>query len=203
MCGRFDQHTLDILPNRYHVEIPKYHRSYNVAPSMDSIIITSDDAEVKKFGILAPWDEKKRLINARSETIDEKRTFKKLFETQRCILPVNGYFEWKRTDGKVPFYFHVKGEELFSLAAIYGDDGFVILTTDAGKVMSPIHHREPVILDKDEEEVWLNPDTDPMQALKLLDPFHGKLEMWEVSKDVNSPANNFEKLLEPVYRKRT
>lgn len=198
MCGRFDQHTLDILPERYHVEIPTYHANYNVAPSIDSVIITSDNAQVMKFGILAPWNEKKRLINARSETIDEKRTFKKLFETQRCIVPVNGYFEWKRTDGKAPFYFHVKGEELFSLAAIYGEDGFAILTTEAGKVMSKIHHREPVILEQDEEEEWLNPDTNPENALKLLDPFRGKLEMWEVSKAVNSPTHNTADILAKV-----
>ncbi len=198
MCGRFDQHTLDLLPDRYHVEIPKYKGSYNVAPSMDSVIVTSEDAQVRKFGIVAPWDDKKRLINARAETIDEKRTFKKLFETQRCIIPVNGYFEWKRTDGKVPYYFHLKGEELFSLAAIYNEYGFVILTTEAGKVMSSIHHREPVILEQNEEEEWLSPDTDPEHVLKLLDPFRGKLEMWEVSKAVNSPTHHTADILAKV-----
>lgn len=198
MCGRFDQHTLDLLPERYHVEMPEYKGSYNVAPSMDSVIVRSDNAELKKFGIVAPWDEKKRLINARAETIDEKKAFKKLFETQRCIVPVNGYFEWKRADGKVPYYFHVKGEEVFSLAAIYGDDGFVILTTAASNMMVPIHHREPVVLDRDEEADWVNPDTDPEQALKLLNPFQGKMVKWEVSKAVNSPTHNSADILAKV-----
>lgn len=208
MCGRFDLHELALLEERYGITLPKHAQGhYNTAPTQKSPVILGDHAEMMAFGLLPNWGEKpKPIINARAETVAEKRTFKKAFETQRCLVPANGYFEWKRENGKQPYYFHVKGEDIFSFAGIWTVwerdgkkiPGFAILTTEAGKVMAPIHNREPVILDREEEKQWLNPDLEPEQALKLLDPFEGKLELWPVSKLVNSPKNNTAAVIEPV-----
>jgi putative SOS response-associated peptidase YedK len=106
------------------------------------------------------------LSNARAETLVNRSTFKQLLASNRCVFPVNGYYEWKRSssiDDKQqspqPYYFH-SGDKILYLAALYTRDcTFTVITTNASAEIMHIHHRMPVLLDKDEALLWINAGT--------------------------------------------
>ena len=139
------------------------------------------------------------MINARIETILEKPSFKKAVKTQRCIVPSTGFYEWKKdNDTKTPYYIHPKNDRYMAFAGIYdtwqAENGamlktFSIITTDATQEMANIHHRMPVILDTNDEQRWLSEPQKGLEALigDIRVP-HVKLEMYPVSKLVNTPA---------------
>ena len=128
-----------------------------------------------------PSFAKRPIINARSETVDVKPTFQYSFYNRRCLIPATSFFEWEKVGkDKIKRRISVKDEDVFSMAGLYnvftGDNGvryhaFTILTTEANKDMKPIHHRMPVILPKDKEDLWLNVNTkNPMILKELLEP---------------------------------
>ncbi len=148
------------------------------------------------------------MINARAETVVEKPAYRKVFKTQRCLVVATGFFEWKQTsDGKVPYYFHRRDDELFAFAGLYdtwtdpthGQEvlSYTILTTAPNALLQPVHNRMPVILAREDEERWLNPDeTEPDHLLPLLVPYPaGEMEGYVVSRLVNSPANDTPQLI--------
>lgn len=204
MCGRFGftytlkrkvQERFD-LANLFELE-----SSYNIAPSQPALIVTRhspNKAEIRRFGIEAPWKKDMLLINAQSETVLGKHTFAKMFRESRCLIPASFFYEWKRTkDGKQPYAFTLGNEKMFSLAGIYNDEGFVILTTAPSEVMKDIHNRQPLILYEEDENLWLNPDTDPDLLKDIMEPTQG-LRIWPVSTLVNSPKNNFPEIVTPL-----
>ena len=131
--------------------------------------------------------KKSAVINARSETVTSKNMFNKKFEKQRCIVPVNGFFEWKEEldanskKRKIKHLFTLPGEKVFSLAGIFGefyDEGintysaFVIITTEPNTVVATVHKRMPVILPKDQEKIWLNnKEHDNQKLMELMVPY--------------------------------
>ncbi len=204
MCGRFSLFTppREIREKFELVEdFPPLKSSYNVAPSQDVVAILNtepDKAVAVKWGIVPHWakDEKspKGMINARAETLAEKRTFAPLLEKTRCIIPADGFYEWKATDeGKQPYRIEYK-KGLFGFAGLWNQwekDGVThrfcaIITCAPNKVVHEIHDRMPVILDPSQKMEWLEKgDT------SLLKPLVDKLtDSWPVSKAVNSPGNN-------------
>jgi len=215
MCGRYTLYTTDELEDRYRVEVSDAIRAnYNVAPSQTMPVITANGLEMMRWGLIPPWakDEKigYKLINARSETIFEKPMWKKPVMQRRCLIPANGFYEWKKEDdGKHLQYIHLRDEALFSFAGIWetwNHDGkewhtYSILTPSPNKEMTSIHDRMPVILHKDDEAQWLEADTEEDIAV-LLQPYtNGKLETFEVGREVNTVKVNDETLIGPINSK--
>jgi putative SOS response-associated peptidase YedK len=159
-----------------------------------------------QWGLIPHWakDDKiaNKLINARSETIAEKPSFKNSYKKSRCLIIADGFYEWKDTGfKKKPFYICFKNEKPFTMAGLYdkwiNSDGKIIttctiVTTEANEIMQPIHHRMPVIIEPENYDLWLNPaETDISKLGKLLKPCSPELlKTYEVSQLVNSPANN-------------
>ena len=154
-------------------------------------------------------------INARSESVFETRLYRDLVVRKRCIVPLSGFYEWKRTEKtKQPFKIHLCNEPIMSVAGIWDTwhpglpderHSFSILTTSANDLMMKIHNRMPVILGRDSEEVWLDPDVADREHLeKLLKPCPVSwLTAVEVSPLVNSARNNSAELLRPASAQPT
>lgn len=146
------------------------------------------------------------MINARSETLDEKPAYRDAFRKRRCVVPASGFYEWKKTpDGKIPHYIFPADGELFSFAGLYehweGDkkpiDSFTILTTLANKAINPLHDRMPAMLFGKEIDQWLDPENN--QPGKLLGPApNDAIKFYQVSTRVNYPGNDSADLIEKV-----
>jgi putative SOS response-associated peptidase YedK len=155
-----------------------------------------------------------RLINARSETITEKPSFKKAASRRRCIVPADGYYEWEKRDGaKVPYFLHL--DEVVAMAGLYelwrdpakADDdedrwiwSVTVLTAPAADALGHIHDRSPVVLPPDLRASWLDPTVTDLGAVQdmLAAVPEPRLEPYEVSTAVNSVKNNSPELLLPV-----
>jgi putative SOS response-associated peptidase YedK len=102
------------------------------------------------------WDGKGVIINAKSETVREKKMFSKPFDGQRCVIPSTGFYEWRAADGlKEKFRFNAAGSKMLYMAGVFSDGGFVILTRAANEFVSDVHNRMPVVLYKNELARWL------------------------------------------------
>ncbi|SDJ52533.1 SOS response-associated peptidase [Salimicrobium halophilum] len=217
MCGRFTLIAeLEDMRTEYGVDqirIDQWQNNYNVAPSQNipAVIAGAEDRRMGylRWGLIPPWAEDEKIgfkmINARSETVEEKKSFRKPFKQQRCIIPADSFFEWKKDDlgEKQPYRIQVKGKNLFGFAGLWekwenekGEPVFTctILTTEANREMSGIHHRMPVILRQEEYGAWLDSEEEARNLLRPLPD--GTLAMYPVSKRVNTPRNNDAALLE-------
>ena len=189
MCGRYSLSiTLKDLLNRYHINNKaniEFSPKNEIFPSQKAPIVkeTDDKTDIKlyKWGF-SPSFTNNLIINARGESVDQKPTFKNSFLNKRCLIPVTGFYEWQNTDNKKNKYnITVKNEKVFSLAGIYdsfknnnGDikNAFSIITISANKKINPIHHRMPVIIEKQVEKTWLNSKIKNRKQLKnMLKPF--------------------------------
>lgn len=215
MCGRYVLYDTDTLDERYDVEVGEpLHPNYNAAPTQTMPVITSDGLELMRWGLIPRWarDEKigYKLFNARSESVFEKPLWKQVITKNRCLVPANGFYEWKReSDGKHPYYIHPDGKEVFSFAGVWETWKhagriwwtYSILTTEPNQEMAPIHNRMPVILYPDDEQAWLKADEHD-QIMALLQPYDdGGLDMHEVSREVNVTATNDASLIGPLNSK--
>jgi putative SOS response-associated peptidase YedK len=216
VCGRFVLFKLDEIPERYNVSnTPNFEPSYNIAPSQNVPVIIRQPVNsvmLMKWGLIPFWAKDPRigykLINARAETVSTAPSFRLPFKKQRCLVPANGFYEWKR-DGKFKeaHYFKFKDDNIMSFAGLYdiwkdaeGHEtySYTIITTEPDDLMKPVHNRMPVILHPISEDTWLNNEAVPQDLLSLLKPLENKyLEEYVVSDDVNSPRNNSEKLITP------
>lgn len=225
MCGRFGQYNLPVETIRkifQLTEIPELQLSYNVAPTDDALTIgTNPDsdnrsAQYLRWGLIPFWSDgpdhfSSDLINARAETVAEKPAFRKQLYSQRCVVPINGFYEWKETgDGKQPYWIYPSSTDFFGLAGLWdawSDDesdktvhSFTIITTDANEKMNDLHDRMPVILSENEYDTWLDTDEDDLETLEqLLDPSdNDAIDFHQVSKVVNNPSYDEEKCVEPI-----
>ena len=171
--------------------------NYNAHPTQKLPIIKSYTngraLEVSEWGLVPNWSKKLEkfspLINARKETLIEKITFKNLIQTSRCLVVADGYYEWKREEKKkTPFYFTREDKELMYFAAIYQNNQFCIITREATKKISEVHHREPLIINHGQIENYLNIRKEAMDVLNSINP--PDLKFHEVTKEVNKPINN-------------
>lgn len=222
MCGRYVlKASLNKLGEAYNA-VPEegifFEPVYNASPTFNMPVLFENGSEriIDKFrwGLIPFWakDEnpKYSMINARRETVTEKKSYSKPFASQRCIVPASGFYEWRKEEsGKQPYYITFKNRTFMSFAGIYerwqGEDGkkinsFSIITTDANKTVSNLHDRMPAILHKEEFSFWLNPDNHDSNALQeILVPYQeGEIEYYPVSKKVNSPRNQEKELLNPI-----
>ena len=171
--------------------------NYNCHPAQKLPIIKSYTngraLESHNWGLVPSWAKDKKdfrpLINARLETLMEKVSFKKLIQTSRCLVLVDGYYEWKREEkNKVPYYFTKEDDEFMFLAAIHQNNQFCIITREATEEISKIHHREPLILNQSQINNFLNVKKDAMEVLNSIKP--PKLKFHEITKNVNNPVNS-------------
>jgi putative SOS response-associated peptidase YedK len=164
-----------------------------------------------RWGLVPSWADDPgigaRMINARSETAPEKPSFRSAFRRRRCLIPVDGFYEWKRENGsKQPYYFRIDGGRPFAFAGLWeswNKDGEIrsctILTTTANDLVEEIHERMPVILPRDRYDAWLDPEAEGEELAALLVPYPGDdLEAYPVSRFVNSPGNDDPRCIEPA-----
>jgi len=212
MCGRFVVSTPKDIKGKYNISNspPLFSPNYNVSPSTKALVVTKNSPNkliLMKWGFELGWDKTKSLINVRSETAIEKPYFNKFLKETRCIIPVNGFYEWgqlklETKKEKYPFFFYSKKQEFLSLGGLYtqkeGKYSFAILTTKANSLMKPVHDRMPVIIKEEDTESWLSSKTKDKIIQKFLEPVNPSfLKFHPVSKYVNDPKNNSPDLIKP------
>jgi putative SOS response-associated peptidase YedK len=221
MCGRF---TLTADPDSFEDRFSftgfdlGWVPSFNIAPTQEVLTVTNDGSEnrpeLMRWGLVPSWakDPKigNRMINARSETLTEKPSFRTAFKRRRCLILADGFYEWKREGkAKKPMLITANPGGLFAFAGLWEtwkqpDDCWLltcaIITTSANEFMTSIHDRMPVILPRESEALWLDPEEqDTTMLSELLLPYDSdRMEAYEVSTLVNSPRNNFPEVIEPV-----
>ena len=190
---------------------------YNIAPTQQVAVITDREPKLlslMKWGLVPSWakDPKigSRMINARSETAAQKPSFRTAFKRRRCLIPANGYYEWKREGKqKTPIYIQHAERDIFAFAGLWENwktpDGdwlqtCTILTTEANQRIREVHHRMTVIIEPDDYELWLAPrELHPGEWQPLmLGPRDEQLRYHAVSREVNYVRNDHPALIEPA-----
>ncbi|MDW3647497.1 MAG: SOS response-associated peptidase [Bacteroidia bacterium] len=217
MCGRYtftakpdpalviqsQQQQLDLVPR------------YNIAPTQMALISPMHDPEHMHFyrwGLIPHWAKDVKIgykmINARSETILEKASFKSPMKNQRCLVWGDGFFEWKKElGGKQPYYIGLKEHGLFAMAGLtsswtspQGEElrTFTIITTEPNELMEDIHDRMPVILPPAQRDTWMDAKKDPKDLLELLRPLPAEyMKAYPVGNSVGNVRNDHAQLIEP------
>ncbi len=224
MCGRFIQIS---NPEKIKVSIqdlemgpdisPAFRPRYNIAPTQDILAVLNHQVPTlayTRWGLVPFWAKDlsigSRMINARCETLLEKASFRNPFRKSRCVIFTDGFFEWKTTDkSKAPYFIHMKDSSPFALAGLWerwtdratGNTivSSSIITTSPNGLIMDIHNRMPVILAPDDYRTWLSmegqPDNVLMACLKTYPP--EEMEAYEISRMVNSPANDSPEIIKP------
>ena len=218
MCGRFTLHSNPaILAAEFDLtDFPLLNPRYNIAPMQPIVALRRDAAGLRtaallKWGLVPSWaDDPKsgnRMINARSETIAEKPSFRTAFKRRRCLIPADGYYEWRKVGkSKQPYLIHAASRRPFAMAGLWesweSPDGSVVetctlLTTSANQRLSPLHDRMPVILAEPDRASWLDPLASPPALQALLHPApEDAMEFHSVSTLVNSPVHETPRCIE-------
>ena len=220
MCGRVTQ-SLDAaeLAKRYAIErqtlTVHLKPRYNASPRQELTIVREEYGTrlltSMEWGFLASASTEPvfgtRPINARSETVHQKRMFASAFRERRCVVPVNGWYEWRREeDGKQPFWIRREGEDLVGLAAIWEGwtrdryiESFAILTTNAAARIGHLHHRQPVILDEESIDVWLNDESPLDEVLAIAQrPAEGRFDISQVDRAMGNPDHTPSEVVEAL-----
>jgi putative SOS response-associated peptidase YedK len=226
MCGRFalsamltdiaEEFSTKALPDR---TLPV---DWNIKPTQDIYIIKNEEINIASWGLIAPWSKnsqdalrsQSQAINARSESVHEKPTFRSAFRTHRCLVPASGYYEWATELGryktKQPVYISRDDNKLLAFAGIYdrwispeGEirDSVAIITRDAVGDLAKVHNRMPLFLPRDRWKAWMDSnltDVEQVRALMNAPKPDDHLRYWPVKPLVNSIRNNGAELVEPI-----
>ena len=226
MCGRFSSTTqLSFLLERFRAEpsgVEGHQPSWNVAPASNILVVVAGEDGARqlrelRWGLVPRWSKDpksgNRMINMRAETVRDKTTWRRTLGSKRCIIPIDGFYEWQdqgKGKRKQPFYIAARDGQPLALAGLWatwrdpdGDDELwtcTILTTTANKLMASVHHRMPVILLPESWDAWLDPDNkDVDQLAALLEPAPEELlALWPVDQAVGNPRNNGPELQRPL-----
>lgn len=186
--NRFGATLID--PDKYR---PSYYYHAFALPELPAVCSGSPGKiHLLKWGLIPSWTKSAedakvirfKTFNARAESIEEKPSFSSSFKTKRCIIPVKGFFEWQHVGkDKIPWYIYHSNDEMLSMAGLYNNwvdsatcetiNTFSIVTTDANELMANIHNsgkRMPVILNRRDEETWIDLNTPLYTAFGLLKP---------------------------------
>lgn len=224
MCGRFTNKAKpEQIKKEFKVEAENpnlFQPRFNIAPSqMIDVVLEPQKERILtqlKWGLVPSWSKDEsignRMINARAETLSEKPSFREAFKSRRCIIPASGFYEWQKkgTGAKQPFYFYLKEKEVFGFAGLWetwldkqtGEllETCTIITTEANKVLQPVHDRMPVIIKAKDYEQWLDAKetkTDKLQ--KLLMPYPAEeMTSHAVTRSVNIPETDSPELIKPL-----
>lgn len=222
MCGRygFSVKNAKEVYRRFDVvnELSDLRSRFNLAPGQMNPVITShspNQIQYMFWGLIPHFahDEnyKYTTINAKAETVDKLPSFREPLRYKRCLIPATGFYEPDKSfNPTVWHYFQLKSKELFAFAGLYDiwEDkktgkkiySYTIITTEPNAVVGEVHHRMPVILSKEDEDTWLNPDiVEPEHLLPLLKPYPAdEMEEWQVSNAAKNPRNEGAELIKPV-----
>ncbi len=209
MCGRFTQRKKPAeVVEYYSVSEESFEIAprYNIAPMQMIAAMTMTRQLVGlKWGLIPSWAKDPKiannLINARGETIHEKPSFRAALSKRRCLIPADGWYEWKKQDGvSQPYFFHRRDEGLFSFAGLWEEwrspEGKIIktctiITTEPNELAAQYHHRMPAILKRSDESFWLDQGSRIPDLLQILAPYpDDDLGVHPVSRSVNSVAND-------------
>ncbi len=230
MCGRYalsasQNELMDAFEIITGYVGPVLPADWNITPTRD-IYIVRDNREAQRelatvsWGLIAPWSEdaqsalrsQSQAINARTETVHEKPTFRNAFTSRRCLIPASGYYEWATEMGpyapKQPFFIH--GDGLIAFAGIWDrwrspdgsyQESAAIITRPAVEFLATVHHRMPTFLPRNRWDAWLDPALNKVDEIRglmdLAEPALG-LSAYPVSSRVNSTANNGSQLIAPI-----
>ena len=205
----------------------------NLAPTQDALVAVQASGDVRleamRWGLVPPWAKDKsigaKLANARAETIDEKPSFRQPFRRRRCLLPVDGYYEWEsRPSGKQPVYYSMRDGDLFCLAGLWetwtppeqtdkpelpglgldqAEAGtlytFTVVTTTPNRLAKRVHDRMPVIVHPADYGNWLLPESKAADLKRLLRPFDDEpMQEHYVTPLMNNPRFEAPKCIEPI-----
>ncbi|MDZ7761699.1 MAG: SOS response-associated peptidase [Desulfovermiculus sp.] len=224
MCGRFGlwANPKQVADHFQLQEQLPFTPRYNIAPSQEVLAVGQTEEGTRKaawlrWGLVPHWakDEKMgyKMINARAETIFTKPAYKTPAKRHRCLIPASCFFEWQRSDKgskKQPYCIRPKDEGLFAFAGVWEHwqdkeagkkiNSYTIVTTRANKAVAELHDRMPVVIWKENFDLWLNRSVvDPEQLQPLLEPISSQeLEIYPVGLEVNSPANDSEEVIRKV-----
>lgn len=219
MCGRFTlQHSGNVIAQRFGLSsAPFWEARFNLAPTQSVLVVRLSQASrvcsLLRWGLIPSWANDpaigSRLVNARAETVADKPAFRTAFQKRRCLVPADGFYEWRTDRGKKqPHLFSLSDNGLFAFAGLWeakreGEqilETVSILTTEANEVVRPVHDRMPVILPREAEALWLDPGrNEPGQLQELLRPYPGaSMTSRPVSTVVNSARNEGPACVEPA-----
>ncbi|MDP9359674.1 MAG: SOS response-associated peptidase [Chloroflexota bacterium] len=219
MCGRYVLKGNREFSERFQLRQVNLglFTTYNAAPSQQLPVVLQRDGErevdLLRWGLLPRWSKPgsrtPEPINARAETLLEKPMFRSLVKSKRCLVPANGFYEWKRTGGpKQPYFIRPTDQETFAFAGLYdetkGEDGepigsYAIITTAPNELMASLHDRMPVVLRPEDEEEWLDPSITDPGIVALLRPYPAEAMAADpVSTAVNNTRNDGPELIQPL-----
>jgi putative SOS response-associated peptidase YedK len=226
MCGRY---TLTITPEMLRTLVnfettPNLQPRYNIAPTQMAPVVRSTEGggdggrriDMLRWGLIPSWSKDmsvaSKLINARGETVAQKPSFRDAYQERRCLIPVDGFYEWRKEgDIKQPFRIGFRGGKPFVFAGLWefwtvpeGADNagetietYTIVTTDANDRLAPIHRRMPVIVDPADFDRWLTGD--PAEAANVIRAFPpDDMAFYRVSTRVNNVRNDDEDCIAPL-----
>jgi putative SOS response-associated peptidase YedK len=220
MCGRYRRTTQEEeLARLYDIPIPKQTDlpiSFNIAPSQKVLTIRLNPETQKRsldalqWGLVPHWAKDAKIayktVNARVETVDTAPSFRQAFRKRRCLIPANGFYEWKKVvGGKIPYSIGMEDEAPFVFAGLW--EGWkapatgewlrtcTIITGEPNELIAQIHTRMPVILGEEHHEAWLS----NRAGKEVLVPFPAAaMRVWPIDPRVNSPKNDDPDLLKPA-----
>lgn len=226
MCGRFALSAMltDIAEEFSNTALPDRTLpvDWNIKPTQDIYIIKNEAIKIASWGLIAPWSKnlsdairsQSQAINARSESVDEKPTFRNAFRQSRCLVPASGYYEWATELGryktKQPVFISRDDDKLLAFAGIFdrwispeGEirDSVSIITRDAMGDLAKVHNRMPLFLPRDRWDAWMNPELTEVAKIRALMDVprpDDHLRYWPVSTMVNSIRNNGAELIASI-----
>jgi putative SOS response-associated peptidase YedK len=246
MCGRYTRYgNVKVYEDdfEYQAALKKYlaeslrqfqeayrKAQYNIVPTQDVLIVRQNGGEREpafvRWGLIPVWAKSPQggppLINARAETVADKPTFRHALRRRRCIVPADGFYEWKQTSGvttrgkKQPYYIHRNDNRPLAFAGLWDSwieklptsskreplriESCTIVTTTANATLAPLHDRMPVILSRNDYSLWLDSDVrEPEAVAHLMVPYEGdELIAVPVSTAVNKVGNDGPELIEPL-----
>lgn len=213
MCGRFTlHHSVEQVAKRFAVQetLFEFPARYNIAPMQPLAVVTrnayGDDKRVLegyRWGLVPSWAKDDaigaKMINARGETLLEKPSFRNALKSRRCLIPADGFYEWKTVGKtKTPHYIRFRDDRIYAFAGLWeewngpGDAPLrtaTIITGDPNPLLATLHHRMAVILRPGDEEIWLDPRVSATDALELLRTFpDDEMEAFAVNRKVGHVA---------------
>ena len=200
MCGRY---SLGKKPRCWPEDADDFQPRYNIAPSQDAPVLLHDGSLIvrpMRWGLIPPWAEDEstgyKMINAKAVTVAEKPAFRQCLQKRRCVIPADGFFEWRKiARAKIPLRFTLHDNEPFGFAGLWerwyprgrgAIESFTIITTEANGLVRSIHNRMPVILDGTAMMEWLDSARDFAALQSLFEPFPERLmRHYPVSSKIN------------------